>query len=305
MSSLPDSRLRAWLHAGRPRTLPLALSGIVLGSLLAAAAGRFRWETTLLGMLTALFLQIFSNLANDYGDSVHGADHAERRGPKRAVQSGIISGKAMLRGMVVCALAALTSGLLLIFTSFSLREASSILLFAVLGVMSLAAALKYTYGKNPYGYAGLGDVFVWGFFGPVAVAGTYFLHTHRWDADILLPASSIGMFSTAVLNVNNIRDIDSDRTAGKRSIPVRIGARNAKIYHILLLTLGWATAFAYFLGHFSAPRSYLCFLSLPLFAETAIGISKQNTPEKIDPYLKKTAFATLLFALTFGLGIFL
>ena len=237
MAQLPRdmSKGKIWITAMRPRTLPLAIASIVLGSALAAVWQPFSWSVAVFSVLTAVLLQILSNLANDYGDSQHGADHAQREGPPRAVQSGAISGKTMLTAMAIMAILSVISGLILLWFAFGSEAQDLFLIFVLIGAMAILAAVAYTAGFRPYGYAGLGDLSVLLFFGWVGVMGTYFLHSHRFDWEILLPATSSGLLAVAVLNVNNIRDLESDRLAGKQTIPVRIGLQRARIYHWTLL----------------------------------------------------------------------
>ncbi len=204
--------IKAWIEAARLRTLPLALASIGMGSFLAAAHERFSWAIFGLTALTTIFLQVLSNLANDYGDTINGADSAEREGPQRAVQAGIISAKAMFRGVVLFAVLSLVSGLSLLYISVTSMQV--FWLFLGLGILAIIAAYTYTAGSNPYGYAGLGDISVLLFFGWLAVIGTYFLHTQFFQWDIVLPATTLGLFSVGVLNINNIRDIESDKKAG-------------------------------------------------------------------------------------------
>lgn len=214
MDIILTNKKQAWLHAIRLRTLPLALSSILIGSFLAAFEGSFRWEVFGLAAVTTIFLQVLSNLANDYGDSVHGADSLERKGPIRAVQSGIISLPEMKRAMIVLAICSFLSGIALLY--LALGDWKLFLLFLGFGLLAIYAAITYTSGSNPYGYIGLGDISVFAFFGLLGVVGTYFLHSLDFDWLVMLPAVSLGCFSTAVLNINNIRDIDSDIKAGKK-----------------------------------------------------------------------------------------
>lgn len=297
-----QSKKEAWLHAVRLRTLPLALASIFAGSFLAQWQGSFRWEVLILASFTTIFLQILSNLANDYGDSIHGADSSERTGPIRAVQSGVITLQEMKRAMVLFGALSLLSGILLIY--ISLPDWRYFLGFFALGIASIWAAIRYTSGKNPYGYAGLGDISVFLFFGLVGVSGTYFLHSLQANPLILLIALSLGCFSTAVLNINNIRDIDSDRLAGKLSIPVRIGRKNAIRYHWTLMVLGNVS-----LGFFALlNQTYmplLAFFVLPWMISISQGIQSANSAAEIDPYLKKMALSTLIWALLFGFGLVL
>ena len=236
--------MKSWLAAARPRTLPLALASIILGSFLAAAAGQFSWTITLLASLTTIFLQILSNFANDYGDAISGKDTAERVGPRRAVATGLITKEAMFKGIVVTSALSLITGIWLLIeatsqpaitTSDTTGTSYTFWIFLVLGVLCIAAAIAYTNGKRPYGYAGFGDIAVLIFFGWVGVMGTYYLQTMSFAATLLLPASSVGFFATGVLNINNIRDIETDAKTGKNSIPVRLGRARAIQYHWFLL----------------------------------------------------------------------
>lgn len=295
------TKRQAWIKATRPRTLPLATAGIMMGGFLAAADGDFRWLVTLLAILTATFLQVLSNLANDYGDSVHGADSADRVGPARAVQSGIITLDEMRRVMFASAFVAAVCGVALVVLAFEWQELALVGLFIALGGAAIWAAINYTAGNNPYGYVGLGDLFVFLFFGLVAVLGTYYLNVGEIRPKIILPAISVGLFAVAVLNINNIRDIHSDQLAGKISLAVRWGIENARRYHLLLVALGVALALVYVAQNFRSPWQLLFLIAVPLFVRNARGVV--TTPsEQLNPLLGQMAGATLIFVLTFGIG---
>ncbi len=295
--------IKAWLSAFRLRTLPLALACIGMAGFLAAAAGQFNLLLFVLCCLTTVLLQILSNLANDYGDSINGADHADRTGPIRAVQAGIISAAQMKKAVIVFVLLSLFSGLSLLWFSFGWNWRALALFFG-LGLLSIAAAIGYTVGKKPYGYIGLGDISVLIFFGLVGVMGSYYLFTHSVTWMELLPAISCGVFSIAVLNINNIRDIESDRSAGKFSIPVRIGKPKAVTYHWVLLIIGLSAALGYTLLQYQSLWQFLFLATVPLFIRN--GMSVQNRPSsELDPFLKQMALSTLLFVLLFGLGLIL
>jgi 1,4-dihydroxy-2-naphthoate polyprenyltransferase len=296
-------KIRTWLHAFRLRTLPLALSSIAMGGFLAASAGAFQWPVFFLCITTTVFLQILSNLANDYGDSVHGADSADRKGPSRAVQSGAISPSQMKTAVVIFVILALVSGLSLLFVALGLNW-QAIAFFFGLGILSIMAAIAYTVGKRPYGYIGLGDLSVFIFFGLVGVLGSYYLFTKQISRDAFLPAFSCGVFSIGVLNINNIRDIESDKKAGKFSIPVRIGREKAIIYHWCLIILGWLAAILYTLKYYTQPVQFLFVLTLPLFISNGMAITKKPS-HALDPHLRQMAIATLLFVLLFGTGLLL
>jgi 1,4-dihydroxy-2-naphthoate polyprenyltransferase len=291
--------MNPWISAMRPRTLPLALASIGMGSFLAAAAGQFQWRIFWLCVATTVFLQILSNLANDYGDSIHGADSAERTGPQRAVQSGAISQKSMLRAVALFSVLALFSGIWLLYEALHAASYQTIAVFFGLGVLSIVAAVTYTAGKKPYGYAGLGDISVLIFFGYVATLGTFYLHAQILHWLLLLPATASGLLSVAVLNVNNIRDIESDRKAGKHSIPVRLGRAKAVLYHWLLLATAGLCAFLHTILTYHTPWQFLFLLALPLIIRNGLGVARGG---QIDPYLKQMALTTLLFVITFGIG---
>ncbi|MBK0404625.1 1,4-dihydroxy-2-naphthoate polyprenyltransferase [Adhaeribacter sp. BT258] len=296
-------KLKAWVSAFRLRTLPLALSSIFMGGFLAAT--QLAFDPVVLGLciLTTLFLQILSNLANDYGDSVHGADHAERKGPKRAVQAGLISAKEMKTGIVVFSLLSLVSGLGLLWFSFGSEGIYLFLLFLALGLAAIWAAITYTNGPKPYGYAGLGDISVFLFFGLVGVLGTVYLQSQEFSLSHILPAAACGFFATGVLNVNNIRDIVSDKLAGKNSVPVRLGTKNARIYHWFLLIAGMACAVGFVFWRFFGPWQFLFVLSFPFFIYNGVQVSKKQQPAELDPYLKQLSLSTLLFVFLFGIGL--
>ena len=223
-----------WLLAARLRTLPLACSSVLLGSGLAAHADAFRWPLFLLCLLTAILLQVLSNLANDYGDAVSGADLAGRVGPTRAVATGLITARQMQLAMGLTALAAVVSGLALLWSAF-VDDWPALLAFIGFGALALVAAVTYTVGRRPYGYRGFGDLSVFLFFGLLGVMGSYYLYTHQLSWSLLLPAASCGLLATAVLNINNIRDRVSDAASGKVTLAVRLGASRARNYHWLLV----------------------------------------------------------------------
>jgi 1,4-dihydroxy-2-naphthoate octaprenyltransferase len=250
--------------------------------------------------LTTIFLQILSNLANDYGDSIHGADSAEREGPIRAVQSGVISLEEMKKAMFLFGALSLISGLALLY--ISLQDWKIFLLFLGLGIAAIIAAVTYTSGSKPYGYVGLGDISVFLFFGLLGVIGTYFLHSLSLDWSVILPAISLGFFSSAVLNINNIRDIKADTKAGKKSIPVRIGRKKAVIYNWALIIGGNISLVMFSITN----ENYGCLVALAVFPMMAIvgnSVATKTEARELDPYLKKMAISTLLWVVAFGIGI--
>jgi 1,4-dihydroxy-2-naphthoate polyprenyltransferase len=295
--------ISTWLNAFRLRTLPLSLSCIGMGGFLAADAGKFDGWIFSFCCLTTIFLQVLSNLANDYGDSVNGADHVGRKGPQRAVQSGAISLTHMRMAVVTFSILSLASGIFLLWLSFGTNW-RGILLFFGLGLLSILAAIGYTVGKRPYGYIGLGDISVLIFFGLVGVMGSLYLFTHDISWKEIFPALSCGLFSIAVLNINNIRDIESDKAAGKFSIPVRIGKSNAVKYHWFLLMAGILCALVYSFVNYRSSHQFLFLFSAPLFLKNGLSVAKKPSIE-LDPFLKQMALSTLLFVLLFGVGLLL
>lgn len=291
-----------WLSAMRPRTLPLALACILMGTSLAAAHGSFSWAVAILCFVTAGLLQILSNLANDYGDSLHGADSAQRLGPARAVQSGLVTSSQMLRAMVVVAALALLSGLMLLWLAFRDATIGSAAVFVVLGGAATAAAVTYTAGKLPYGYVGLGDLAVLVFFGWVGVLGSYYVQAVGLAPWLWLPATACGLLAVAVLNVNNIRDLNSDRAAGKRSVPVRLGLERARIYHWLLLSLPLILSVAYVVLTEGGWWEYLFLLATPLLIRNGLAVGRTADLPSLNPWLKQMSLTALIFAVLFSVG---
>jgi len=302
---LKTDKLKIWLRAFRLRTLPLALANAVMGSFLALFNGGFQWIIFILTILTITFLQILSNLANDYGDAVSGADKPDRVGPLRVTASGMVTKSEMKKMVFNFALMSLFSGSLLIFFGLRHTEWSKILLFFGLGLAAVVAAIKYTVGKNPYGYKGFGDIFVFIFFGLVGVIGTYYLHTNWFDKIVIVPAAVIGLMSTAVLNINNLRDIHSDKESGKKTLPVQFGFEFARKYHLLLIGSAWLLTISYTIIHFFSLWQFLFMITLPLFILNARKVYYHKDSLELNKELKNLALATFLFALTFGLGLIL
>ncbi|GAB5526850.1 MAG: 1,4-dihydroxy-2-naphthoate polyprenyltransferase [Roseivirga sp.] len=293
--------MKHWIKAFRLRTLPLALASIGMGTFLAAASGSFQGDIFALCALTTIFLQVLSNLANDYGDSIHGADGEQRVGPSRAIQSGVITPAAMKKAIAIFVVLSLASGIGLIYLAFGW----SVKVFAIfmgLGILAIIAAITYTSGSRPYGYAGLGDISVLIFFGFIAVMGSAYLYEKELRWEYVLPAISTGLFSVAVLNVNNIRDIESDKVAGKYSIPVRLGRDKAVIYHWMILSVGYLTTLTYIVLNYSSPFQFLVLLVIPLLLKNARAVKVHEEASALDPFLKQMALSTLFFVILFGVG---
>ncbi len=298
------SKVQLWIRAIRPRTLPLAISSVGMGAFLAAFYKTFNAPVFYLSALTTLLLQILSNLANDYGDFKHGADSEKRQGPDRLVQSGMILPREMLLAIGIISFLALACGVILLFVSFEHLNLKA-LLFLLFGLASLAAAVNYTMGKNPYGYRGFGDVFVILFFGLLGVGGSFYLHSNFITYSVILPAVAFGFLSAGVLNVNNIRDIESDKEAGKFSIPVRIGRKNAVIYHWVLLVGALVMLLLFTLLNFSGYWQLLFLITTPLFFRNGIAVTTKTNARELDPYLKQLAISTTILTILFGIGLLL
>lgn len=292
--------IRTWVSAFRLRTLFLSLACIMMGYFLAISNGYKSITIFTFCMLTALFLQILSNLANDYGDSIHGADHDGRKGPKRAVQSGKITKEQMKKAIGMLVVLSLISGISLLYFSYDVIGLYGVVSLFTIGIAAIIAAITYTNGKKPYGYAGLGDISVFIFFGLVAVCGTYYLQTGLLDIDVVLPATACGFFSVAVLNINNMRDIDSDNAAGKKSLPARIGFQNAKYYHLLIILSAFICLIYYSYSHQSEPTNYVYVIAFVPFVLSLVKIFKTDDKQSLDPLLKVTSLSTFVLVILFG-----
>jgi len=293
----------AWIGAFRLRTLPLAMSSILVGASLAAFQGVHRPEVTGLALLTAVLLQVLSNLANDLGDHEHGTDNEDRVGPARAVQSGAIGAASMKRAVIVCAGLALVTGCTLIVVA--LGYTLSTLLFLLLGLLAIAAAVRYTYGNKPYGYAGLGDLSVFLFFGLLGVAGSHFLHIGRPDTLTLLPAMAFGLLSAGVLNVNNMRDIRNDKASGKITLAVRLGPERARSYHSMLIIGGLLGLVAFTWMHFRGMPQWGFLVTTSVLATHLRAVLRTSDPQRLDPELKRLALGTFATAIAFSVGLWL
>jgi 1,4-dihydroxy-2-naphthoate octaprenyltransferase len=293
-------KMSAWIKAFRLRTLPLAVAGIVLGGMLSFNQD-LDWIVLSLALLTTVLLQILSNLANDYGDFKKGTDNEERVGPERALQSGVISEKQMKVALIINIILCLLTGIPLVLLAFEELNYLS-LLFILLGVLGIFAAIKYTVGKKAFGYSGLGDVFVFLFFGLVAVMGTYYLLNKVLPLDIILPAIAVGTLSAAVLNLNNLRDHVNDKASNKNTLVVKLGFEKAKIYHYVLLIIPFVCASIFSIV---TENMYvlISWVVMPIAIVHLKKVARTKDPKEFDPELKKIALSTLLFSILFGLGV--
>ncbi len=293
------SKTKAWLHAARLRTLPLSVSGILVGTTLAAIQGFSDHIIFVLALLTTIGFQITSNFANDYGDGVKGTDNEDRVGPQRALQSGTLKRKELKTGILVSIFINLTLVAFLLVRAFAFDFPEYIFLFGFLGLLSIWAAVKYTVGVDAYGYRGLGDIFVFVFFGLVSVLGSLFLFSKFLFPEAMLPAATIGLLSTAVLNLNNMRDLETDRKAGKITLAVMLGASMARVYHLVLI-LGSAVCLIAFMSMYA--HSFWQWIPLVAFLPLLVHLNRiyrVNHPGELDPELKKIALSTFLLALLF------
>ena len=294
--------MKKWLSAFRLKTLPLAFSSIFMGAAISYDQQYFNWNILLLSIVTATFLQILSNLANDYGDALSGVDDENRLGPTRAIQSGEVSIKEMKIAVILFSLLSLLSGITLLVVSFS-KISGLFVLFLIVGLLAIAAAIKYTVGKNAYGYSGLGDIAVFIFFGIVGVIGSSYLFNPTVLFINILPAISIGVFAVGVLNLNNLRDIENDAIHGKNTVVVKFGKSWGKNYHYLLIIVGWVM-FIWFLIYSSSELiNYLPLVLLPVFIANLNAVKRHNDPKELIDKLKQLALGTFGFAMLYFISV--
>lgn len=296
---------KVWLGAARPRTLPLSIAGILVGGALALQEGQFDWTIFALAILATLGFQILSNYANDYGDGVKGTDNADRVGPARAMQSGLLTAQNLKNAIISTAFITVVIVLILIYVSFGKDQFLLSLIFLILGVSAIIAAIKYTVGRSAYGYRGLGDVFVFIFFGLVGVLGSFFLFTQHITLVELLPAVTVGALSTMVLHLNNMRDREADARVGKNTLAVILGVKGAERYHLGLFCTAFLCWLIYILIRATSALDYLSLLAfLPLFRHIAV-VKKVKSHVLLDPELKKVALSTFLLSVLFFLSSYL
>ncbi len=295
------AKISYYVKSMRLRTLPLSLAGVCLGIMLAMADYRIDWKVALLIMLTTICLQVLSNISNELGDTLSGVDGEDRNGPQYSLGEGGLTVPEMKRFIAVMAVACALSGLLMLQASFGTLFAIEPLCLVALGAAAIGGAIKYTLGKNPYGYRGLGDISVFIFFGLVSVLGSYFVAAHTilsWI--IVLPAVALGCFCVAVLNVNNIRDMKTD--AGIRvTTPLKVGLKHARIYQTVLIVAGWLCLIAFNLMRFPDIWHWLFVVTLPLFIKHLMGVWTR-TDKDLDPMLPLLVMATFILSLLFGSG---
>jgi 1,4-dihydroxy-2-naphthoate polyprenyltransferase len=295
--------MKHWIQAARLRTLPLSVSGIIVGSFYAMSQALFNWNIVILALLTTLGFQVLSNFANDYGDGIKGTDNEDRVGPKRAIQSGVISPKEMKNALIITSLLTLVSAIALIYVAFKDHNLLFSFIYLILGILAIASAIRYTVGNSAYGYRGFGDLFVFIFFGLVSTLGIYFMFAKEMDWLLILPATSIGFLSVAVLNLNNMRDEESDRKSNKNTIVVKMGAENAKVYHYFLIISAMILmlVFSYF-KDFTFDQYLYVITFIPLLKHLKTVYTNKN-PKELDPELKKVALGTFALSVLLSLSM--
>ena len=302
-----------WIKAARLRTLPLSISGIIMGSFIARwkllqNGETWDWTIFALALLVTLLYQVLSNFANDYGDGVKGTDKNRiGEAEQRAVASGKISASQMRNAVILFALLSLVATFYLLYKAFFPNFINEFYTFIGLGVACILAAIGYTVGKKPYGYLGLGDIMVFIFFGLVSVCGSYFLFTKSFDWDILLPASAIGLLSAAVLNLNNMRDIENDEKSGKKTLALRLGFKNAMIYEMIILVLPPILVLMYMMiNHLQEQGKYYAFIFfVTVFPLMSLRrkIMAVKEPKELDPFLKQVAMITFVMSILVAIGL--
>ena len=302
--------MKHWIEAARLRTLPLSVSGIIVGSMYALAhptdeiltpTDVFNWRLFGFAILTTLGLQILSNFANDYGDGIKGTDNEDRIGPKRAIQSGVITPAAMKRAIIITSFLTLLSAIALIYYAFGDTNIYYSVFYLVLGILAILSAIRYTVGNTAYGYRGYGDVFVFVFFGLVSTLGVNFLYSKQIDFELILPAMAVGFLSVGVLNLNNMRDEASDKKSGKNTVVVKIGGEKAKKYHYFLIGGAMVLTLVFAIISEFKFDQYLFLLAYIPLTKHLITVSKNQEPRVLDPELKKLALST--FALSVLLSL--
>jgi 1,4-dihydroxy-2-naphthoate octaprenyltransferase len=295
--------MKHWIQAARLRTLPLSVSGIIVGSFYAMSQSMFNWKIVIFALSTTLGLQILSNFANDYGDGIKGTDNEDRVGPKRAIQSGVITPAAMKRALVITSILTLISAILLIYVAFKDHNLGFSLFYLGLGILAITSAIRYTVGNSAYGYRGYGDLFVFIFFGLVSTLGIYFMFAKEMDWFLLLPATAIGFLSVAVLNLNNMRDEASDRKSNKNTLVVKMGGEKAKVYHYFLVISAMILVleFSYF-KDFNIDQYIYVLAFIPLIKHL-VTVFKNKNPKELDSELKRVALSTFALSVLLSLSL--
>lgn len=289
------SRVRAWVHAARIPTLAAAVVPVAVGSALAARDHVFRWGPAAAALWGALFIQLGTNLVNDLGDYHRGTDTRARLGPPRVLAMGWLTVSDVRRGILLCFIAAAIAGVYLAW-------AAGWLVIAI-GLASIAAGVAYTAGPSPLAYNGSGDLFVFLFFGVVAVCGTYFVHARTLSPDAVLAAIPVGALATAILVVNNTRDLEGDRLAGKRTLAVRLGRTGARLEYVALLGTAFAVPTALVITGRAGPWALVPLLTAPLALLVAGRVLTRVDGPALNGALFGTALLHVLFGFLFAAGM--
>jgi 1,4-dihydroxy-2-naphthoate polyprenyltransferase len=289
---LKKSKIKLWVEGARLRTLPLAVSPIAIGAGAAASVQKFDLLLSLLALAVALFLQIGVNYANDYSDGIRGTDDF-RVGPLRLTGSKSVRPEAVKLAAFISFGLAAVAGLVIVLITAQWW-------FIAVGAAAIIAAWFYTGGKSPYGYAGLGELAVFVFFGLVATYGTAFIQIRNFDMNALIGAIAVGLFAAAVLMVNNIRDIETDTLAKKKTLAVKVGKRPAKAIYFLMIWLPMLVLVPYSLIY---PATFFTWVVLFLLIPATLIVVTAKSPKELILALKLTSFASLLYAVLFGLGL--
>ena len=297
-----SSKFKLWFSAARLRTLPLSVSGIFVGSFASFTDNNFNSSIFFLAIATTISYQVLSNFANDYGDGVKGTD-INRVGPKRTVQSGLITSKEMKKTIIAASIISFLLTISLVFTSFK-NSPFYLLLFLILGLLAIIAAIKYTVGNNPYGYIGFGDLFVFIFFGLISVLGSNFLFTSKLNLSLLYPALTIGLLSVGVLNLNNMRDIQNDKLVGKKTMSARMGLDNSKFYHFLLISISIILMVSFLIKQKSCSLilTLLTFVNIIWLIYDLYRVCKIKDPKEFDFFLKPLVLATVFYSISLSIN---
>ena len=297
-----SSKFKLWFSAARLRTLPLSVSGIFVGSFASFTDNNFNSSIFFLAIATTISYQVLSNFANDYGDGVKGTD-INRVGPKRTVQSGLITSKEMKIIIIATSIISFLLTISLVFTSFK-NSPFYLLLFLILGLLAIIAAIKYTVGNNPYGYIGFGDLFVFIFFGLISVLGSNFLFTSKLNLSLLYPALTIGFLSVGVLNLNNMRDIQNDKLVGKKTMSARMGLDNSKFYHFLLISISIILMVSFLIKQKSCSLilTLLTFVNIIWLVYDLYRVYKIKDPKEFDFFLKPLVLATVFYSISLSIN---
>lgn len=294
-----EERTRAIITSLRLRTLPLSLAGVILGVMLAASEYKISGWAALFIFLTTICLQILSNLSNELGDVLRGTDTEERQGPRYGLDQGLVSIPEMKRLISISATMAAVFGMVMVWVSFGTLFCVKSVCLLVLGAAAIWAAMHYTLGKNPYGYRGLGDLFVFIFFGLVSVLGGFFVAAHTISSWwLLLPAAAIGCFSVGVLNVNNIRDMKTD-AANRTTVAIKLGERNARRYQTALVCAGWLLLLIFTAFYRFSPWHFFFVVTIPLYVKHLKGIWTLRE-RALDSMLPLLVISTFILSLILG-----